>query len=217
MNCYLAQSHHFQNRFAYYFSGPLGNLPVSNLSGLAEVPSTTSSTSGSQDDSGRVNFSVASAKSSTMGTNYSPSDSTSIHSGTQGALESVTPTGSSGGSPVSQTGAKSGAGGSNDDQSKPRSLRFTWSMKTTSHMPPNDMIREIKKVLTLNDCEYEQHERFLLICKHGDLNTDSCVQWEMEVCKLPRLSLNGIRFKRISGTAVAYKNIASKIANDLHI
>lgn len=197
--------------------GPIGNFPVSNLPGVAESPNPPSSTSGCQDDTGRTSFSVAASKSLTMGANYSPSDSSSIHSGTQGALESVTPTGSSGGSPVSQTGTKSGISESNDDQSKPRSLRFTWSMKTTSHMPPNDMIREIKKVLTLNDCEYEQHERFLLICKHGDLNTDSCVQWEMEVCKLPRLSLNGIRFKRISGTAVAYKNIASKVANDLCI
>ena len=29
---------------------------------------------------------------------------------------------------------------------KPRSLRFTWSMKTTSSMDPADMIKEIRKV-----------------------------------------------------------------------
>jgi hypothetical protein len=29
---------------------------------------------------------------------------------------------------------------------KPRSLRFTWSMKTTSSMDPSDMIKEIRKV-----------------------------------------------------------------------
>uniref|UniRef100_A0A452F5V4 non-specific serine/threonine protein kinase n=1 Tax=Capra hircus TaxID=9925 RepID=A0A452F5V4_CAPHI len=100
---------------------------------------------------------------------------------------------------------------------KPRSLRFTWSMKTTSSMDPNDMMREIRKVLDANNCDYEQRERFLLFCVHGDGHAENLVQWEMEVCKLPRLSLNGVRFKRISGTSIAFKNIASKIANELKL
>ncbi|KAG6929737.1 microtubule affinity regulating kinase 3 [Chelydra serpentina] len=102
-------------------------------------------------------------------------------------------------------------------EAKPRSLRFTWSMKTTSSMDPNDMMREIRKVLDANNCDYEQRERFLLFCVHGDARAENLVQWEMEVCKLPRLSLNGVRFKRISGTSIAFKNIASKIANELKL
>ncbi|XP_060037105.1 MAP/microtubule affinity-regulating kinase 3 isoform X12 [Erinaceus europaeus] len=102
-------------------------------------------------------------------------------------------------------------------EAKPRSLRFTWSMKTTSSMDPGDMMREIRKVLDANNCDYEQRERFLLFCVHGDGHAENLVQWEMEVCKLPRLSLNGVRFKRISGTSIAFKNIASKIANELKL
>uniref|UniRef100_A0A672LB30 non-specific serine/threonine protein kinase n=1 Tax=Sinocyclocheilus grahami TaxID=75366 RepID=A0A672LB30_SINGR len=100
---------------------------------------------------------------------------------------------------------------------KPRSLRFTWSMKTTSSMEPNEMMKEIRKVLDSNSCEYELRERFMLLCISGSLAHDDFVQWEMEVCKLPRLSLNGVRFKRISGTSIAFKNIASKIANELKL
>ncbi|KAG7511047.1 MAP/microtubule affinity-regulating kinase 3 isoform X1 [Solea senegalensis] len=106
--------------------------------------------------------------------------------------------------------------GENKD-SKPRSLRFTWSMRTTSSMEPCDIMREIRKVLDANNCDYEQQESFLLLCVHGDGHAENLVQWEMEVCKLPRLSLNGVRFKRISGSSIAFKNIASKVANELKL
>ncbi|XP_063756257.1 serine/threonine-protein kinase MARK2 isoform X10 [Eleginops maclovinus] len=103
------------------------------------------------------------------------------------------------------------------ESAKPRSLRFTWSMKTTSSMEPGEMMREIRKVLDSNSCEYELRERYMLLCVSGNPARDDFVQWEMEVCKLPRLSLNGVRFKRISGTSIAFKNIASKIANELKL
>ncbi|XP_018420849.1 PREDICTED: serine/threonine-protein kinase MARK2 isoform X2 [Nanorana parkeri] len=101
--------------------------------------------------------------------------------------------------------------------SKPRSLRFTWSMKTTSSMEPNEMMSEIRKVLDANSCQHELQEKYMMLCIHGSPGHDNYVQWEMEVCKLPRLSLNGVRFKRISGTSMAFKNIASKIANELKL
>ncbi|XP_052393873.1 serine/threonine-protein kinase MARK2 isoform X13 [Carassius gibelio] len=116
-------------------------------------------------------------------------------------------------SPASSTPSSTQA----SKDTKPRSLRFTWSMKTTSSMEPNEMMKEIRKVLDSNSCDYELRECFMLLCVSGNPTHDDFVQWEMEVCKLPRLSLNGVRFKRISGTSIAFKNIASKIANELKL
>ena len=89
-------------------------------------------------------------------------------------------------------------------------------MKTTSAMDPYDMTQEIKRVLELISIDYEQRDKFLILCAHDGEGGD-LIQWEMEVCKLPRLSLNGVRFKRISGNTMAFKHIASQIADELRL
>lgn len=104
-----------------------------------------------------------------------------------------------------------------EQQEKPRSLRFTWNMKTTSAMDGTDMIIEIKRVLDLLSIDYEPRDRFLILCAHGEGEGGELIQWEMEVCKLPRLSLNGVRFKRISGNTMSFKMIASRIADEMRL
>ncbi|XP_065182870.1 serine/threonine-protein kinase MARK2-like isoform X1 [Sycon ciliatum] len=104
----------------------------------------------------------------------------------------------------------------NEESSKPRSLRFTWNMKTTSTMDAMDIMREIRNVLEANLCAYDERDTFLLVCSYGD-SEDSMVQWEMEVCKLPRLSVNGVRIKRLSGNSLTFKHIATKLTNELKL
>ncbi|EHB09210.1 Serine/threonine-protein kinase MARK2 [Heterocephalus glaber] len=103
-----------------------------------------------------------------------------------------------------------GSGGNDKEkeefqEAKPRSLCFTWSMKTTGSMEPNEMMREIRKVLDANSCQSELHEKYMLLCMHCTPGHKNFMQWEMEMCKLPRLSLNSVWFKRISGTSMAFK------------
>ena len=116
--------------------------------------------------------------------------------------------------PIVPSGPRTSARGTED---KPRSLRFTWSMKTTSNMDPHAMVDEICRVLDSNSISYEKRERFLVLCTHGEGEGGHLVQWEMEVCKLPRLSLNGVRFKRISGNTMGFKQIATKVSDELNL
>uniref|UniRef100_UPI00358F54A2 MAP/microtubule affinity-regulating kinase 3-like isoform X3 n=1 Tax=Myxine glutinosa TaxID=7769 RepID=UPI00358F54A2 len=120
-------------------------------------------------------------------------------------------------------GSTSGGSGSSRNEAKPRSLRFTWNMKTTSALEPAAILRELQRVLTVNGCSFEQREPFLLLCRHvqgqgqGQVQAEGSVQWEMEVCKLPRLSLNGVRFKRIAGSSIAFKAVATRITSQLQL
>uniref|UniRef100_A0A1A8F4D9 MAP/microtubule affinity-regulating kinase 3 n=1 Tax=Nothobranchius korthausae TaxID=1143690 RepID=A0A1A8F4D9_9TELE len=162
----------------------------------------------------RKNFSFRFPRRSVLSSTVDKSEKTSggvLSSSNNDANNSSPGSGNTGGTGTPPANA------SYKDAVKPRSLRFTWSMKTTSSMEPLEMMREIRKVLDSNNCEYELREHYMLLCVAGNPAHDDFVQWEMEVCKLPRLSLNGVRFKRISGTSIAFKNIASKIANELKL
>ena len=92
-------------------------------------------------------------------------------------------------------------------EDKPRSLRFTWSMKTTSSMDPQGMMDEIMRVLEAHSVSFEHNEHFLVLCRGRG----------REAVGVLRLSLNGGCASRESpGNSMAFEQIASKVAIDMN-
>lgn len=94
---------------------------------------------------------------------------------------------------------------------QPRVLRFTFSRTNTSMKPPKELLIQLKKVLGENNIQFQQQEPFLLVCMHGQIH------FEIEVCKLPRLAMHGIKHKRLSGQSLGYKNICTQILNGMDL
>ncbi|KAJ3374160.1 Serine/threonine-protein kinase par-1 [Allomyces arbusculus] len=115
------------------------------------------------------------------------------------------PSTSSATAPTTGAGAADGEGetpgGTNGE---PRSLRFSFSVSTTSTKTPDEIMKEMVRVLGERKIVFEAHG-YLLACAAEDLD------FEMEVCRLPRLSVNGIRLKRLGGNSWAYKTLCTEI------
>ncbi|KAG5458741.1 MAG: hypothetical protein BJ554DRAFT_981 [Olpidium bornovanus] len=85
---------------------------------------------------------------------------------------------------------------------EPRSLRFTFSVSTTSAKEPDALQAEVTRALTEVGAQFEL-TGYLFTATAQD------VTFEIEVCKLPRLSMNGLRFKRMNGNSWAYKTLCT--------
>lgn len=88
-------------------------------------------------------LSSTTAGATTMGNNMSTmGGSMASASASYRRATDLNTTNDEGGATTNENLATGGATG----DTKPRSLRFTWSMKTTSSMDPADMMKEIRKV-----------------------------------------------------------------------
>ncbi|KAJ3107629.1 MAP/microtubule affinity-regulating kinase 3 [Phlyctochytrium planicorne] len=98
-----------------------------------------------------------------------------------------------------------------NQKAEPRTLRFTFSVSTTSSKEPDFILSEITRVLNdIPDLQYDV-QAFICTCVLDDL------EFEIEVCKLPRLSVNGLRFKRLAGNSWNYKNLLTDIISKMNI
>lgn len=97
----------------------------------------------------------------------------------------------------------------------PRQKRFAFNMEMTTEKGHAELMTHIKHVLDLHDpcIKYIHLTAFMLEC---DCVSEDLI-FEVEICRLYRLSMNGIRFHKIKGKTTTYKRIMKSIVGRLKL
>ena len=97
----------------------------------------------------------------------------------------------------------------------PRQKRFAFSVEMTTEKDYNELMRSIKHVLDLHDprIRYVHLTSFMLEC---DCAAEDLI-FEIEICRLYRLSMNGVRFHKIKGKNTTYKRVLKSIVETLKL
>mmetsp|Transcript_89718 Transcript_89718/g.155277 ORF Transcript_89718/g.155277 Transcript_89718/m.155277 type:complete len:869 (-) Transcript_89718:114-2720(-) len=93
-----------------------------------------------------------------------------------------------------------------------RTCRGAFNVSCTSSKAPKQILQEMQRALTLQRVSYKQASAFLVKCQRQNL------RFEMEISHLDHLeSIYVVRFRRVAGELVSYKELCSKILAEMKI
>lgn len=97
----------------------------------------------------------------------------------------------------------------------PRQKRFAFNVEMTTEKDYKELMSSIKYALDMHDpsIKYVHLTSFMLEC---DCALEGLI-FEVEICRLYRLSMNGIRFHKIKGKSTVYKKIMKSIVGMLKL
>ncbi|KAI9208699.1 uncharacterized protein BJ171DRAFT_489715 [Polychytrium aggregatum] len=111
-----------------------------------------------------------------------------------------------------------------------RSVRFAFNSATTSSMAPALMFQEVHRVLVVmqsrhsNQLQFSRVEDYYMLECSYTLSSDSpdaadgeFVKFEIEICKVWLLKVHGVRLKRLSGSALIFKELHSEFVGMLEL
>jgi len=93
----------------------------------------------------------------------------------------------------------------------PRKERFPVNKDTTTEQSPEVVLAKLKEVLLDKDIAFGFSSPFCLLCHRDD------IAFELEICSIPNLEVNGIRFHRISGDVWDYSKLCKSILTDMNL
>ncbi|KJE98206.1 CAMK/CAMKL protein kinase, variant [Capsaspora owczarzaki ATCC 30864] len=121
-----------------------------------------------------------------------------------------------------------------------RTLKGFYDVSTTSSKPVPDIITEISRVLGEIQIDYSWNNVTVSCMQHVELVTTvttaggtviqmnkspaalaaaqaKATQFEIEICRVPKLNLCGLHFRRVSGDIWAYRKICHRLFNSLQL
>ncbi|XP_028818688.1 MAP/microtubule affinity-regulating kinase 4 isoform X3 [Denticeps clupeoides] len=105
----------------------------------------------------------------------------------------------------------------NQKAAEPRTPRCGWDVRVRSPRDPAEVVLALREAAQGCGCQVHLAGPFLLSCTHGAAG--SRVAFEAEVCQLPAgpSETSGVRFKRLWGAPLAFRDIATKVSKELEL
>lgn len=91
---------------------------------------------------------------------------------------------------------------------KIRSIKGVFNVDTTTMKNPKEIVDEVQRVLADQPLSVEA-DGYIFRCKHtGPIESSKTkLSFEVEVCQIKGLSMNGVKFKRLAGDVWDYRNM----------
>eukprot|EP00128_Syssomonas_multiformis_P001303 Colp12_sorted_trinity150504_noHs@24901 len=117
---------------------------------------------------------------------------------------------------LTTTGVSGSTHAIDQDGERIRTISGWFNVSTTSSKLPKEIAKEVKRVLDENHVKYERNG-YVFACEELREGESKPVQFEIEVCHIPRLSLYGLHLKRISGDIWSYKKRANALIQKMKL
>ncbi|XP_064830619.1 MAP/microtubule affinity-regulating kinase 4-like isoform X1 [Oncorhynchus masou masou] len=100
---------------------------------------------------------------------------------------------------------------------EPRTPRCGWDVRVRSPRDPAEVVLALREAAQGCGCQVHLAGPFLLSCTHGAAG--SRVAFEADVCQLSAgpAEASGVRFKRLWGAPLAFRDIATKVSKELEL
>lgn len=100
---------------------------------------------------------------------------------------------------------------------KLRSIKGVFNVDTTTMKPAEEIVEEVIRVLTESEIVFKQ-KGYIFKCKQKQpIDKAERVQFDLEICQIHGLNMNGVRFKRISGGVWGYRTLCQTLMQKMKL